>query len=230
MNKTNFYLAAVMSAAVSSPAHASPAAPSGAQQAPSPRHVQPVLPSASRGIMLEAPWPTTGQAWTRLDRDMDLRVKRMTLNELESVMAQAKAGSAIAQTLLGMVFREGTDRSAFSGAGATGGLATLRGQMNNDEAIKWLGKAAEQGFPMAQVEIGEMYYRGHGVMRDIDQAIAWTEMAAKADYPRAQLNLMQMRIFKAAEDLDHKVLLHQIGGRAPQALLQENQEGAAGRK
>jgi len=91
MDKTNFFLAAVMSAAVSIPAHASPAAPSGARQAPSPRHVQPVLPSASRGIMPEAPWPTTGQAWTRLDRDMDLRVKRMTPSELEAVMAQAES-------------------------------------------------------------------------------------------------------------------------------------------
>ncbi len=224
MDKTNFFLAAIMSAAIV-PAHATQQAPASAQPAPA-STVQPVLPSSSHGIMLEELWPTTGQGWTKLDRDMDLRVKRITMSELDAVMKQAKAGSAIAQTLLGMVFREGTDRSALSGVGATGQLATLRSQMNNEEAIKWLGEAARQEFPMAQVEIGEMYYRGHGVMRDIDQAIAWTEKAARTDYPRAHLNLLQMRLYKATETTDQTAILEQVG-RAP-AQIKAIVDGAQG--
>ena len=165
MQKTNFFLAALMSATIA-PAHATQQAPASAQPAPA-STVQPVLPSSSHGIMLEELWPTTGQGWTKLDRDMDLRVKRITMSELDAVMKQAKAGSAIAQTLLGMVFREGTDRSALSGVGATGQLATLRSQMNNEEAIKWLGEAARQEFPMAQVEIGEMF------PEDIEELARW---------------------------------------------------------
>ena len=79
---------------------------------------------------------------------------------------------------------------------------------------------------MAQVEIGEMYYRGHGVMRDIDQAIAWTEKAARTDYPRAHLNLLQMRLYKATETTDQTAILEQVG-RAP-AQIKAIVDGAQG--
>ncbi len=181
--------------------------------------VKPVLPGAEEAhSRFDEAWPQTGRDWMRLDRDVDLRVKRMTLSELDVLMKKAEEGAPLAQTMLGLVFREGTDRSALSGAGATGGLASLRSNMDNAQALKWLGKAAEQGYPMAQAEIGEMYYRGHGVMRDIDQAIAWTELAARVDYPRAQLNLVQMKLFKATETADPEKTLEGIKGLAGEAI------------
>lgn len=190
--------------------------------------VKPVLPGADAShARFDDAWPQTGRDWMRLDRDVDLRIKRITLNELDAIMKKAEDGSPLAQTMLGLVFREGTDRSALSGAGATGGLASLRSNMDNGQALKWLGKAAEQGYPMAQVEIGEMYYRGHGVMRDIDQAIAWTELAARVDYPRAQLNLVQMKLFKATETADPGKTLEGIKGLAGEAMNAIRSAGSA---
>lgn len=189
--------------------------------------VAPVLPHAQGSEQLQDAWPQTGRAWMQLDRDVDLRVKRMTHGELDALLRKAEAGSPLAQTMLGIVFREGTDRSGLSGAGATGQTATFRSQMDNEQALKWLSKAASQGFPMAQVEIGEMYYRGHGVMRDIDQAIAWTELAARVDYPRAQLNLVQMKLFKATETADPEKTLEGIKGLAGEAMNAIRSAGSA---
>lgn len=190
--------------------------------------VKPVLPGAEEAhSRFDEVWPQTGRDWMRLDRDVDLRIKRMTLSELDVLMKKAEEGAPLAQTMLGLVLREGTDRSALSGAGATGGLASLRSNMDNAQALKWLGKAAEQGYPMAQVEIGEMYYRGHGVMRDIDQAIAWTELAARVDYPRAQLNLVQMKLFKATETASPEQTLENIKGLAGEAMNAIRSAGSA---
>lgn len=189
--------------------------------------VAPVLPDTKTSEQFEDSWPQAGRAWMQLDRDVDLRVKRMTHGELDTLVRKAEGGSALAQTMLGIVFREGTDRSALSSAGATGQAATFRSQMDNEQALKWLSKAASQGFPMAQVEIGEMYYRGHGVMRDIDQAIAWTELAARVDYPRAQLNLVQMKLFKATETADPEKTLEGIKGLAGEAMNAIRSAGSA---
>jgi len=190
--------------------------------------VKPVLPGAEQAhSRFDEAWPQTGRDWMRLDRDVDLRIKRMTLSELDVLMKKAEEGAPLAQTMLGLVLREGTDRSAFSGAGMTGGVASLRSNMDNAQALKWLGKAAEQGYPMAQVEIGEMYYRGHGVMRDIDQALAWTELAARVDYPRAKLNLVQMKLFKATESADPGKTLEGIKGLAGEAASAIRGAGAA---
>lgn len=190
--------------------------------------VKPVLPGTEAAhARFDDAWPQTGRDWMRLDRDVDLRIKRITLNELDAIMKKAEDGSPLAQTMLGLVLREGTDRSALSGVGATGGLATLRSNMDSAQALKWLGKAAEQGYPMAQVEIGEMYYRGHGVMRDIDQAIAWTELAARVDYPRAQLNLVQMKLFKATETAGPERTIENIKGLAGEAMNAIRSAGSA---
>lgn len=145
-------------------------------------------------------WPQTGREWTMLDRDVDQRLKRLTQDEMNEFLRRAKAGSPLAQTMLGLIYREGASRSTLSGTGPVGQAGTLRhGQLDNGAALQWFFKAAAQGFPMSQVELGEMYYRGHGVERDIDQAIAWTEKAAATDYPRAQLNLVQMKLYREAE-------------------------------
>ena len=45
---------------------------------------------------------------------------------------------------------------------------------------------------MAQAELGEMYYSGHGVDRNLQQAAYWLEQSAAADYPRAKLDLLQL--------------------------------------
>src|SRR5712675_2949013 len=51
-------------------------------------------------------------------------------------------------------------------------------QTNDDEAVKWLRKAAEQGDPIAQFNFGAMYATGNGVEQSMEQAAQWTSKAA----------------------------------------------------
>lgn len=51
---------------------------------------------------------------------------------------------------------------------------------------------AEQGDPAAQVLVGLMYARGHGVPRDDAQAVQWYRKAAEQDYAWGQTNLGYM--------------------------------------
>lgn len=46
--------------------------------------------------------------------------------------------------------------------------------------------------PIAQTELGEMHFTGHGVDRDVDAAQRWFEQAAAAGYPRARINLAKL--------------------------------------
>ncbi len=46
-------------------------------------------------------------------------------------------------------------------------------------ALEWYLKAAEQGHPIAQQNLGEMYFFGQGVNRDVDIALEWYLKAAE---------------------------------------------------
>src|SRR5262249_49188828 len=46
------------------------------------------------------------------------------------------------------------------------------------EALKWYRKAAEQGLPQAQCNMGLMYYFGQGVAQDYVRAHMWYTVAA----------------------------------------------------
>ena len=41
------------------------------------------------------------------------------------------------------------------------------------EAVKWLRKAADQGYAIAQTQLGYMYYGGEGVPQNYSEAYAW---------------------------------------------------------
>ncbi len=89
---------------------------------------------------------------------------------------------------------------------------------NNTLAWKWLRKAAKAGFPIAQTEIGEMYFRGHGTERSIAKSHEWLAQAA-ADYPRAKLDLLQVQegTSQQQQSIDGaaRALLESFGVRRP---------------
>ena len=47
------------------------------------------------------------------------------------------------------------------------------------EAVKWVRKAAEQGFARAQYDLGWMYQYGRGVERSYEKAVEWVQKAAE---------------------------------------------------
>ena len=60
---------------------------------------------------------------------------------------------------------------------------------NNREAVKWFRKAAKQGNAAAQYNLGWMYAKGIGVVKDKWEAVKWYLEAAKQGNAAAQYNL-----------------------------------------
>jgi len=57
------------------------------------------------------------------------------------------------------------------------------------EAVKWLRKAADQGYAEAQSELGSMYFNGQGVPKNGEEAGMWFLKAAEQGHAVAQYNL-----------------------------------------
>jgi TPR repeat protein len=66
------------------------------------------------------------------------------------------------------------------------------GTPNYTEAAVWYRKAADQGHPLAQCNLGVMYAIGQGLDRDDVQAALWFEKAASRGDGGAQFNLGRM--------------------------------------
>jgi TPR repeat protein len=65
-----------------------------------------------------------------------------------------------------------------------------RGVIQDDvEAVKWYRKAAEQGYAIAEDNLGWMYQNGRGVVQDDAEAIKWYRKAAEQGYAIAEDNL-----------------------------------------
>jgi tetratricopeptide (TPR) repeat protein len=63
------------------------------------------------------------------------------------------------------------------------------------EAVKYFGKAAEQGYAAAQNNLGYCYYFGEGVAQDYAKAVEWYRKAADQGYEQA---LKALDMFKNA--------------------------------
>ena len=70
------------------------------------------------------------------------------------------------------------------------------------ESIRWLTKAANQGYAPAEYELGRIYLYGRGIDTDYAQALMWERKAAEQGDPRAQRDLafMYERGFGVAAD------------------------------
>jgi TPR repeat protein len=60
---------------------------------------------------------------------------------------------------------------------------------DNQQAMAWYRKAAEQGFALAQNNLGAMYAKGLGVPKDDAQALAWFRKAAEQGVEQAQTSI-----------------------------------------
>ncbi len=63
---------------------------------------------------------------------------------------------------------------------------------NPAEAVKWLRRAAEQGYARAQNNLAVKYRDGRGVEKDYVKSIKWRRKAAEQSYSRAQWGLGYM--------------------------------------
>jgi len=60
---------------------------------------------------------------------------------------------------------------------------------DHKEAVRWFRAAAEQGYDLAQLQLGLMYDNGQGVPQDHKEAVHWYRAAAEQGYAMAQFNL-----------------------------------------
>ena len=85
------------------------------------------------------------------------------------------------------------EEDVFAQASATWGYREGYGTaVDHVEAVKWVRKAAEQGFARAQYDLGLMYEFGTGVERSNEKAAEWYLKAAEQGYADAQYNLGDM--------------------------------------
>src|SRR5579859_578625 len=70
------------------------------------------------------------------------------------------------------------------------------------ESIRWITKAANQGYAPAEYELGRIYLYGRGINIDYAQALLWESKAAEKGDPRAQRDMafMYERGFGVAVD------------------------------
>jgi TPR repeat protein len=64
---------------------------------------------------------------------------------------------------------------------------------NYTEALRWYGKAADQGFAHAQINLGAMYYNGNGVPQNYTQAHMWFTLAESKASGDKQKEYSQLR-------------------------------------
>lgn len=154
----------------------------------------------------------------QVDWEIQQRVRRLTPDELPALQHQAQGGSVVAQTVLGLAYREGIEGVRVAGTGQV-----ARYKANNGAAWKWLKKAATAGFPVAQTEIGEMYFQGHGTDVDLRESRYWLEEAARTGYPRARLDLFQIQATESPGKVDPRdaanALLESIRSMAGQGAV-----------
>lgn len=153
-------------------------------------------------------WPKqlTPQEWAQLDWEIDQRAKRVTLDDLSELTGRAYDGDASAQVTLGDAY--------LIGVRSSGGWIR-----SNQDAMRWYRSAALQGYPLAQVRIGEMFYESRGAERNLAEARRWFELAVSQGLTRAKLNLAQLKMSgegKLPSSTDMLDLIHQLTpGQSP---------------
>lgn len=157
------------------------------------------------------------QEWDLLDWEIQQRAQRLTADELPLLEHRATGGSLVHQTTLGLVYREGVEKAIEPASGKV-----TRYNANNSKALKWLAQAAEAGFPIAQVELGEMYFAGHGVDRNLDTARHWIEQANRVPYTRARLDLIQLDNLLSTMEAARDPYLGGVRKRAPPPSPESN--------
>lgn len=114
--------------------------------------------------------------------------------EVKLIREDANAGDPAAQHFLGMLYSNGQVKGQFRGEGMF---------QNYTEAKNWLEKAATQGYPRSQVELGAMYLSGLGVEQNHKKGESWLKKAALQGEDLALLLLGNIYYFGQGVDKDY---------------------------
>ena len=89
--------------------------------------------------------------------------------------------------------------------------------MNNEEAVKWFRKAAEQGHTKAQYLLGQSFVLGMGCKKNKEEAEKWLRKAAEKGHIKAQeyLNSLSMEKTEIVSRKSRKVATQSSGCLLP---------------
>lgn len=122
----------------------------------------------SRGWHVPHNAPEESKFLREVDKQSDREKRERELQEVITYCRQFE-DRAWAQVLLGLTF--------YCGLGV---------KINNEEAISWFRRAADQQDRIGQYFVGLMYWRGHGVKQNYTEAMRWAILSASQKYPKAQ--------------------------------------------
>lgn len=146
-----------------------------------PASEQPAPISTADGKPLPQWFQTAGQEeQMAMTQEIEREAKGVNRDDLPRLERQARGGNVMAASVLGTAYRNGF------GAGT-------QVTRSNTIAMRWFRLAAAQDMPYALNELGEMFYLGHGVTRDVAQARRYFEAAVAQGYMPAKLNLFQVQ-------------------------------------
>ena len=94
---------------------------------------------------------------------------------------------AFKAAIAALIFAVGFAGSVAAGPLEDADAARQRGDYATAKSI--IQPLADQGYPRAQYEIGNLYLFGQGVPQSYAEALKWYRKAAEQGYPRAQLDL-----------------------------------------
>jgi TPR repeat protein len=131
----------------------------------------------------------------------------------QETKARAEKGDAVAQTELGLMYRDGkgapqdygeavkwyrkaAEQDNAQGQSKLGGMYARGWGVPQDyvEGVKWYRRAADQGYAPAQNVLGHCYEFGHGVAQGYAEAVKWYRKAAEQGNADAQCNLGVMYV------------------------------------
>ncbi|MFD2207271.1 tetratricopeptide repeat protein [Kiloniella antarctica] len=107
---------------------------------------------------------------------------------LEGVEAFEQGDHALALSFWLPLAEAGDGRAQYS-LGKLYETADQGGNPQYKEAIKWYGKAADQGGAAAQNNLGRLFARGLGVEENQEKAVTYWQQAAQSKHAMAQYNL-----------------------------------------
>jgi serine/threonine protein kinase/TPR repeat protein len=123
------------------------------------------------------------------------------LGSLNDIIAAANRGDSAAQNALGVKYAAGED-----------GLPR-----DDQKAVDWYQKSAQQGFPKGQTNLGDMYLSGRGGLeKDSVEALSWYLKAADQNFPDAQYRLgyLYEKGIGAAQDVPRALKLFRSAASA----------------
>ena len=164
--------------------------------------------------------------------------KKISEDELEAVVAAAYSGNAVAQNKLGVMFLNG---EVIADPLFESRIERVDEGVERDRAraFKWFARAAKEGLPEAQYNLGLMYiHRCDWEIDDNDDLVLggdspsllwdklkeynvkgtkWFRKAAEQGYAPAQYELAQTRLFVVMDDAEHKMWMQKAAeqGYAP---------------